>query len=622
MLDPRKDRGRDAVLVGLKQFAIVGALTDQRVLDARVSLSRHYGGRRIDALDALIVPALAPATPQSVDERLAAHLPTFYAGLVLDPQVAVTKNVFRFLAERGVPSTVRAALAAASDISPEVRSLYARARLASAQLYWRAVDVDQAAALASGFGAARPDDATLVLAIAIALRGGPDDAADMMRRVPRRRPAEADVAALDANREGIGERVGRALRRGARARVVLTPQGAPATHFQDVARRYHAAASALSDAKAKAFAADRAAAADQDRRSRALEPVDQRWRRSPRSVDVARRAILHVDMDAFYASVEQRDEPRLRGRPVIVGGASRRGVVAAASYEVRKFGVHSAMPMAEALRRCPHAIVVSPRMSRYVEASERVFEVFRRYTPLVEGLSLDEAFLDVTGSESLFGDGPTIARRIKGEILVDTGLTASAGVSPIKFAAKIASDLDKPNGLVVVPDDVRSFLAPLPLERMWGIGLKAAPRVREAGFATFGDLAAADLDALEPALGRAGALHAKLLAQGEDPREVVPGRAAVSVGAEETYENDLMRREDMEVRLLELAARVAQRLVHADLSAGGVTVKVKYADFSIKTRAKKFDEPVADTDSIYALRARAPRPRAEGGASRCRSGSR
>jgi hypothetical protein len=262
VLDPRKDRGRDAVLVGLKQFAIVGALTDKRVLDARVSLSRHYGGRRIDALDALIVPALAAATPSTVDERLAAHLPTFYAGLVLDPKVAVTKNVFRFLAEHGVPSTVRAALAAASDISPEVRALYARARLASAQLYWRAVDVDQAAALASGFGAARPDDATLVLAIAIALRGGPDDAADMMRRAPRATPGEADVAALDAVAKGSAN-ASAALFDAALVREVLTPQGAPATHFQDVARRYRDAASALSDAKAKAFAADRAVAADQ-----------------------------------------------------------------------------------------------------------------------------------------------------------------------------------------------------------------------------------------------------------------------------------------------------------------------------------------------------------------------
>ncbi|HEY8078028.1 MAG TPA: DNA polymerase IV, partial [Labilithrix sp.] len=181
------------------------------------------------------------------------------------------------------------------------------------------------------------------------------------------------------------------------------------------------------------------------------------------------RQILHVDMDAFFASVEQHDDPSLVGKPVLVGGAARRGVVAAASYEARKFGARSAMPMAEALRRCPSAIVVSPRRGRYEEVSEQVFAIFERYTPLVEGLSIDEAFLDVTGSRSLFGDGTAIARAIKDDVKRDTGLTASAGVAPCKFAAKIASDLRKPDGLVVVPpDDVAGFLAPLPLERMWG----------------------------------------------------------------------------------------------------------------------------------------------------------
>jgi DNA polymerase-4 len=311
------------------------------------------------------------------------------------------------------------------------------------------------------------------------------------------------------------------------------------------------------------------------------------------------RAILHVDMDAFYASVEVRDDPRLRGQPVVVGGSSKRGVVSAASYEARRFGVHSAMPMGEALRRCPQAIVVPPRMDRYVEVSAKVFAVFHRYTPLVEGLSVDEAFLDVTQSRGLFGDGETIARKIKGEILVETGLTASAGVAPSKFAAKIASDLDKPNGLVVVPEDVAAFLAPLPIERMWGLGVKAAPRVREAGYATFADLAAASLDDLEAVLGKAGALHVHLLARGIDDRSVVPGRAAISVGAEETFEHDLTSRADMEVQLLALAARVARRLLHADLSTRGVTLKVKYADFSIKSRALKLVDPVADTDSLY-----------------------
>ncbi|MBZ0119605.1 MAG: DNA polymerase IV, partial [Sandaracinaceae bacterium] len=198
------------------------------------------------------------------------------------------------------------------------------------------------------------------------------------------------------------------------------------------------------------------------------------WRRL-----VSARQILHVDMDAFYASVEQRDEPSLRGKPVIVGGPSRRGVVCAASYEVRPFGVRSAMPMGEAMRRCPHAIVVAPRMERYADVSAQVFAIFRRFTPLVEGLSLDEAFLDVTASRSLFGDGVEVARQIRAAIRSELELTASAGVAPSKFVAKIASDENKPDGLTVVRDgEVESFLAALAIERMWGVGPKAAERLR------------------------------------------------------------------------------------------------------------------------------------------------
>src|SRR5690606_17777249 len=247
------------------------------------------------------------------------------------------------------------------------------------------------------------------------------------------------------------------------------------------------------------------------------------------------RKILHVDMDAFFASVEQRDDPRLRGKPVVVGGASRRGVVAAASYEAREFGVRSAMPMAEALRRCPRLIVVPPRGDRYGEVSARVFDVFHAYTPLVEGLSIDEAFLDVTASRSLFGDGPTIARRIKQDVLDATGLTCSAGVAPCKFVAKIASDMEKPNGLTVVAGDVAAFLAPLPIERMWGIGPKTAPTLRRLGYATLGDLARADPAALERALGSWGP-EVRELARGNDPRDVVPDREAKSIGAECTYD--------------------------------------------------------------------------------------
>ncbi len=312
------------------------------------------------------------------------------------------------------------------------------------------------------------------------------------------------------------------------------------------------------------------------------------------------RQILHIDMDAFYASVEQRDDPSLRGRPLIVGGPSKRGVVCAASYEVRPFGVRSAMPMADALRRCPQAIVVTPRMARYAEVSAQVFAVFHRFTPLVEGLSLDEAFLDVTGSASLFGDGATIARKIKDIIRAELGLVASAGVASCKFAAKIASDFDKPDGLVVIPaGDLVAFLAPLPIERMWGVGPKAVERLRPAGLTTFRDLAAASLDDLEALLGRAGAVHVQTLARGVDDRPVVPGREAVSIGAEETFEADLVDRRAMELRLLDLAGRVARRLHKAGLEAAGVTLKVKYADFTLKSRSVTLPEPIADTMALF-----------------------
>jgi DNA polymerase-4 len=312
------------------------------------------------------------------------------------------------------------------------------------------------------------------------------------------------------------------------------------------------------------------------------------------------REIVHVDMDAFYASVEQRDHPELRGKPVLVGGPSARGVVAAASYEARKFGARSAMPMAEALRRCPQAIVVSGRHGHYSEVSAQVFAIFRRYTPLVEGLSLDEAFLDVTASASLFGDGATIAKKIKEQIKGETELTASAGVAPNKFVAKIASDLRKPDGLVVVKEEeIRAFLDPLPIERMWGIGPKTAISVRAAGLETLGDLARARPATLERIFGR-HAESTRSLAMGEDEREVSPDREALSIGAEETFEKDLGRREDLLRYLLSQSSRVAERLFSEGLAAGGLTVKVKYADFTLKTRAMKLFEPVNDTDAIYA----------------------
>ena len=304
-------------------------------------------------------------------------------------------------------------------------------------------------------------------------------------------------------------------------------------------------------------------------------------------------------MDAFYASVEQRDDPALRGKPVIVGGRSRRGVVLAASYEVRPMGVRSAMSMAEAVRRAPNAIVVAPRHDRYAQASDEALAILRRFTPLVEPLSLDEAFLDVTASRGLFGDGRTIAAAIKADVRREIGLTVSAGVAPCKFVAKVASDFGKPDGLLVVqPEDVAAFLDPLPVERMWGIGPKTAPKMRALGYATIGDLARAGEVVLERVLGAWGAEVARL-ARGSDDRSVVANGFARSIGAELTYEEDLVGADAIARTLLGHAGRVARRLLRAGLSARTVAVKIKYSDFTLRTRRATLPEPVQDTDSIY-----------------------
>jgi DNA polymerase-4 len=311
------------------------------------------------------------------------------------------------------------------------------------------------------------------------------------------------------------------------------------------------------------------------------------------------RTVIHFDMDAFFASVEQLDNPNLRGKPVLVGARSRRGVVTAASYEARPTGVGSAMSMVEALRRCPEAIVVPPRRARYSELSSRVFEVFRRYTPLVEGLSVDEAFLDVTGSQALFGDGPEIARRIKQDVSSEIGLTGSAGVAPNKFVAKIASDMDKPDGLTVVPHDGGAeFLAPLPLERMWRVGPKARVKLRAAGLQTIGDLARADARTLQHLLGSWGPV-ARDLARGLDERPVVVGSPPKSLGSETTFEHDLTTAEALLKPILRQSMQVADRLVNKGLWAQVVTLKIKYGDHRIRTRQARLSRGVADTDAIF-----------------------
>lgn len=306
------------------------------------------------------------------------------------------------------------------------------------------------------------------------------------------------------------------------------------------------------------------------------------------------RTILHVDIDAFYASAEQLDDPALRGKPVIVGGDARRGVVLAASYEVRPFGVRSAMPMARALRLAPKAVVLPPRFERYRELSHGFFAILERYTPLVEPLSLDEAFLDATASERLFGTGPQIAQRIRREARAEIGLAVSAGVAPSKFVAKIASDVAKPDGLRVVPrDEVLAFLHPLPLWRLWGVGKVTEAQLKALGLTTIGDLARYPVDALAARFGEGGA-HLSELARGIDERAVVPAREPVSIGQEETFERDLTDHEELRAHVLAQADRVASRLRREGYRARTVLLKVKLADFRILTRRRTLEASTCD----------------------------
>jgi DNA polymerase-4 len=303
-------------------------------------------------------------------------------------------------------------------------------------------------------------------------------------------------------------------------------------------------------------------------------------------------------MDAFYASVEQRDNPELRGKPVVVGGDTR-GVVAAASYEVRQFGVRSAMPMADARRRCPDLIRVAPRMSHYKAVSRQIFAIFRQFTPLVEGLSLDEAFLDVTASLSLHGAGVEIANRIKQLILDETALTASVGVAENKLVAKIASDLDKPDGLsVITAANVEEKLDPLPVSVIPGIGRQTLVKLERLNIHTVADLRLAPDRDLESVFGRfAGRTRER--ASGIDNRAVVAEREEKSISAEETYDADLEDRGDMERELLRLAETTAARMRKSHLQAGTVQVKIRQADFQTFTRQRSVQPPVNSTDQVY-----------------------
>ncbi len=304
--------------------------------------------------------------------------------------------------------------------------------------------------------------------------------------------------------------------------------------------------------------------------------------------------ILHVDLDAFYASVEVRDDPSLRGRPVLVGAPTGRSVVAAASYEARAFGCRSAMPMSEARRRCPQAVIVLPRMAVYARESERFRDILGRYSPLVEPLSIDEAFIDVEGSEQLFGPAREIGARIRKETKAELQLTCSVGIAPVKFAAKIASDECKPDGLREVrAEELASFLAPLPVERLFGVGPKLAAKLHRIALRTLADVAAYPTSALRSHLGdEADRLQA--LARGIDPRAVVPDRSAKSIGAEDTFERDLRDGPELRHALMAQAEKVAERLRRHQLVAATVTIKLKDPEFQLRTRRRTLSSPTSD----------------------------
>lgn len=312
-----------------------------------------------------------------------------------------------------------------------------------------------------------------------------------------------------------------------------------------------------------------------------------------------KKRIIHLDMDAFYASVEVLDNPALKGLPVIVGGLGSRGVVSTASYEARVFGVHSALPIVTARRLCPQGVYIQPRHHRYKEISDRIMSVFHRYTPLVEPLSLDEAFLDVTGSARLFGPAEAIAARIKKEVFEETGLTVTAGVAGLKFLAKIASGLNKPDGLTVVPAGGElDFLWPMPLKDLWGVGRVMQGKLKEMGLVTVGDLARLDRDYLERRFGQSGG-QLWDLANGIDEREVEAEYEPKSVGAEETFAVDLATPEEIRSALLTQTLTAVGRMRRKGYQARTVTVKFRDGRFQTRTRARSLPRPSDLRDDIY-----------------------
>lgn len=311
------------------------------------------------------------------------------------------------------------------------------------------------------------------------------------------------------------------------------------------------------------------------------------------------RRIIHLDMDAFYASIEILDNPALKGQPVVVGGNCNRGVVCAASYEARKFGVHSALPMLTARKLCPDGVFLPVRMARYQEVSRRIMDIFQRFTPLVEPLSLDEAFLDVTASQRLMGSAEDIAGEIRALVRDTIGLTVSAGVGTSKLVAKIASDLNKPDGLTIVPiGQEEPFLSPLPIGRLWGVGCTTREALGLIGVKTIGDLNCMPLSILTAKFGKAGLMMHES-ARGIDRRPVEPRQEAKSIGHEETFAEDLRDKKRIEQELLALCLKVGKRARDKGLVGKTITIKLKYRDFVQVTRSLTLPEPVADDKSLY-----------------------
>lgn len=314
------------------------------------------------------------------------------------------------------------------------------------------------------------------------------------------------------------------------------------------------------------------------------------------------RTILHVDMDAFFASVEQLDAPNLRGRPVLVGGNGPRGVVAAASYEARAFGCRSAMPMAQAKRACPSAVVMKPRFDRYEEVSRCVMRIFHEATPLVQPLSIDEAFLDVTGSRRLLGSGEAIGNHLRQRIVQELNLTASVGVGPNMFVAKLASDMNKPDGITVFCENdeeaLAARLAPLPVERMWGVGPVMLSRLHAHGIRCFGDLQTWDEKRLATVFNPAAARFYDL-SYGRDDRPIETDQKAKSIGHEQTFESDLAIKEEIEAVLLRHVERVGTRLRRADRTARNIVIKIRDGEFNTQTRSATLHEATDRTDLLW-----------------------